>query len=97
MTRPRPIAEIVSTGRYLPDRVLTNADWVKMVDTTDQWIQERTGIRERRLASPCTSVCDMGTAAAQQALERAGVNREGRGPPARVHRHSGPAPAIHRL
>ena len=44
-----------------------------MVDTTDQWIQERTGIRERRLASPCTSVCDMGTAAAQQALERAGV------------------------
>ena len=73
MTRPRPIAEIVSTGRYLPDRVLTNADWVKMVDTTDQWIQERTGIRERRLASPCTSVCDMGTAAAQQALERAGV------------------------
>ncbi len=73
MTRPRPIAEIVSTGRYLPDRVLTNADWVKMVDTTDQWIRERTGIRERRLASPCTSVCDMGTAAAQQALERAGV------------------------
>ena len=74
MIRSRPITEVASTGRYLPDRVLTNADWARMVDTDDKWIVERTGIRERRIASPCTSVCDMGTSAAEQALERAGVS-----------------------
>jgi len=70
----RPISEVASTGRFLPDRVLTNEDWTRMVDTTEQWIVERTGIHERRVASPCTSVCDMGVAAAEQALERAGVS-----------------------
>lgn len=70
----RPVSEIVSTGRFLPDRVLTNEDWTRMVDTTDQWIVERTGIHERRVAGPGTSVCDMGVAAAEQALERAAVS-----------------------
>ncbi len=74
MTRSRPIAEIAGTGRFLPDRVLTNEDWARMVDTSDRWIVERTGIRERRVADSRTSVCDMGAAAAEQALERAGVS-----------------------
>ena len=42
---PKPIVEIVSTGRYLPDRILTNQDLERMVETSDEWIRERTGIR----------------------------------------------------
>ncbi len=76
MSPSRPIGEIAGTGRFLPDRVLSNEDWAEMVDTTDEWIVERTGIRERRVADSDTSVCDMGVAAAEQALERAGVRAE---------------------
>jgi 3-oxoacyl-[acyl-carrier-protein] synthase III len=68
-----PIVEIVATGRYLPERVLTNADLEKMVDTTDQWIFERTGIRERRIADAQTGAAEMGAAASRIAMERAGV------------------------
>ncbi|MGH7502958.1 MAG: beta-ketoacyl-ACP synthase III [Longimicrobiales bacterium] len=68
-----PIVEIVSTGRYAPERIMTNADLEKLVDTSDEWIRERTGIRERRIA-PCTeSASDMGAAAARVAMERAHV------------------------
>jgi 3-oxoacyl-[acyl-carrier-protein] synthase-3 len=67
------IVEIVSTGRYLPDRVLTNADLVKMVDTTDEWITERTGIRERRIAPADMGAAEMGARAARIAMERARV------------------------
>ena len=73
MKSPKPLVEIVATGRYLPDRVLTNADLEKMVDTTDEWILERTGIRERRIAPADMGAADMGAAAALVAMERAGV------------------------
>jgi 3-oxoacyl-[acyl-carrier-protein] synthase-3 len=73
MRSPSPIVEIVSTGRYAPERVMTNADLAKLVETSDDWIRERTGIRERHIA-PCTeSASDMGAAAARIAMERAGV------------------------
>ncbi|HEX6134207.1 MAG TPA: beta-ketoacyl-ACP synthase III [Longimicrobiales bacterium] len=65
--------EIVSTGRYLPDRVLTNADLEKMVDTTDEWITERTGIRERRIADADMGAAEMGARASRIAMERANV------------------------
>ncbi len=73
MKTPRPKVEIVSTGRYLPERVLTNADLERMVDTTDEWIRERTGIRERRIADDATGAAEMGAGAARIAMERAGV------------------------
>jgi 3-oxoacyl-[acyl-carrier-protein] synthase-3 len=66
-------AAITGWGMYVPQRVLTNADLEKMVDTSDEWIVTRTGIRERRIAGPDELSSTMGTAAAAQALERAGV------------------------
>ena len=74
MKTPTPIVEVVSSGRYLPERVLTNADLEKMVDTSDDWIVERTGIRERRIAAPEEGAADMGAQAARVAMERAGVH-----------------------
>ena len=76
MTATSPFVQIVSTGRYLPDHVMTNHDMESIVETSDEWIVERTGIRERRIASPETTAADMGTAAARIALERAGVTPE---------------------
>jgi len=73
MKRPKPLVEIVATGRSLPERVLTNADLEKMVETSDEWITGRTGIRERRIAGPDETVAEMGAAAARQAMCRAGV------------------------
>lgn len=73
MKQPKPLVEIVSTGRFLPDKVLTNLDLEKMVDTSDQWIRERTGIRERRIAPDDMLAADMGTVAARRAMEKAGV------------------------
>lgn len=70
---PQPLVEIVSTGRYLPERVLTNQDLEKMVDTSDEWIRERTGIRERRIARPDEGAGDMAAEAARRAMEKAGV------------------------
>jgi 3-oxoacyl-[acyl-carrier-protein] synthase-3 len=66
-------SRIVGTGAYVPDRVLTNADLERMVATSDAWILERTGIRERRIAAPGQACSDLGTHAAQQALAAAGV------------------------
>jgi 3-oxoacyl-[acyl-carrier-protein] synthase III len=68
-----PIVEIVATGRYLPDRVLTNAELEQMVETTDAWILERTGIRERRIAPADMGAAEMGARASRIAMERAGV------------------------
>jgi 3-oxoacyl-[acyl-carrier-protein] synthase III len=68
-----PIVEIAATGRYLPDRVLTNAELERLVDTTDEWIRERTGIHERRIADGEEGAADMGAAAARVAMERANV------------------------
>lgn len=64
---------MVSVGAAVPERVLTNADLEKMVDTSDEWITTRTGIRERRIAEPGTGVSDLAVKAARQALERAGL------------------------
>lgn len=73
MKHPQPMVEIVSTGRFLPDRVVTNQDLEKELDTSDEWIRERTGIRERRIAPDDMCAADMGAEAARVAMERAGV------------------------
>jgi 3-oxoacyl-[acyl-carrier-protein] synthase III len=73
MKAPKPLVEIVATGRWLPKKVLTNADLEKMVDTTDEWIFERTGIRERRIAPPEINAAEMGAEAAKIAMCRANV------------------------
>lgn len=67
-------ARILGTGSYLPARVLTNAELERMVDTTDQWIVDRTGIRERHLAADDESASTMGLDAARRALDAAGVD-----------------------
>ncbi len=66
-------SRIVGTGSYLPERVLTNAEIERMVETTDHWIVERTGIRERRIAAPSEATSDLAVVAATRALEAAGV------------------------
>lgn len=69
---PSPIY-IAGTGSYLPERIMTNADLEKIVDTSDEWIVTRTGIRERRIAAEGEATSDLATAAAKKALEQAGV------------------------
>src|SRR5258708_28718814 len=69
----RPIAELVGTGRCTPKRVMTNDEFSKILDTSDQWIRERTGIRERRVAGPDESNACMGKAAAEQVLQETGL------------------------
>jgi 3-oxoacyl-[acyl-carrier-protein] synthase-3 len=69
----RPV-HIVGTGSYLPDRILTNADLAEMVDTTDDWITTRTGIKERRIAPDWMCTSDMGAEAARRALDQAGID-----------------------
>lgn len=71
-----PHARIVSTGRFSPPRVMTNAEIEKLVETSDEWIRTRTGIRERRIADRDTGAADMGAAAARVAMERAGITAE---------------------
>ncbi|QDF75669.1 MULTISPECIES: beta-ketoacyl-ACP synthase III [Shewanella] len=66
--------KILGTGSYLPAQVRSNQDLEKMVDTNDQWIVERTGISERRIAAKDESVSTMGYAAAVKALEMAGID-----------------------
>jgi 3-oxoacyl-[acyl-carrier-protein] synthase-3 len=67
---------ILGTGRAVPESVLSNADLEKMVDTSDQWIVERTGIRERRVAEPGTPLSELAAAAARAALSDAGLGGE---------------------
>ena len=66
-------SRITGTGSALPDRVLTNADLEKIVDTSDEWIQTRTGIRERHVVADGETTGDLAVTAAQRALEAAGV------------------------
>ncbi len=66
-------SRILGTGSYLPERVVTNLDLEKIVDTTDAWIQERTGIRQRHLVSEGESTVDLAEAAARRAIEAAGI------------------------
>jgi 3-oxoacyl-[acyl-carrier-protein] synthase III len=72
---PRPVcrARISSLATYVPPRVLTNADLEKMVDTSDDWIRQRTGIRERHIVDPGMATSDLAVEAARLAIERAGL------------------------
>ncbi|HEV8471849.1 MAG TPA: beta-ketoacyl-ACP synthase III [Methylomirabilota bacterium] len=72
MTRAR----IVGVGAYAPKRILTNADLEKMVDTSDEWIVQRSGIRQRHIADESEATSDLALKAAQQALERAKLRPE---------------------
>lgn len=65
-------ARITGTGSYLPEKVLTNQELEKLVDTTDQWIRERTGIVKRHIAADDQTTCDLAEFAARRALEAAG-------------------------
>ncbi|HOI44941.1 MAG TPA: 3-oxoacyl-ACP synthase, partial [Candidatus Aminicenantes bacterium] len=65
--------KITGTGIYLPEKILTNADLERMVDTTDEWIVTRTGIKERRIARDDQATSDLGIAAAREALKDAGI------------------------
>ena len=67
---------VIGCGGRLPDRVVTNAEMAKMVDTTDDWIVQRTGIRERRFAADGEYTSDLAIAASNAALTSAGVSGE---------------------
>ncbi len=74
--RPLRPVHIVGTGSYVPDRILTNADLEKIVDTTDEWITTRSGIKERRIAPDYICTSDMATEAARRAMDQAGIRAE---------------------
>jgi 3-oxoacyl-[acyl-carrier-protein] synthase III len=67
---------VLGCGSYLPSRVLTNSELSRMVDTSDEWITQRTGIRERHVAADGETTSDMGLAAARAALDAAGVDAQ---------------------
>jgi 3-oxoacyl-[acyl-carrier-protein] synthase-3 len=73
---PRPFAEVASVGVAVPPGVLTNADLTRMLDTSDEWIVERTGIRERHIAGPEQSVAQLSHEASLAALAAAGTDAE---------------------
>jgi 3-oxoacyl-[acyl-carrier-protein] synthase-3 len=66
-------SRILGTGGYLPEKVLTNADLERMIETTAGWIAERTGVEERHIAAPGETTCDLAEHASRQALEAAGL------------------------
>ena len=70
MSYPR----ITGTGAYLPERVVTNLELAASVDTSDEWIRERTGIRQRRIVDEAESTCDLAERAAREALAAAGAD-----------------------
>jgi 3-oxoacyl-[acyl-carrier-protein] synthase-3 len=65
-----------ATGSYLPDRIITNAEMERLVDTSDEWIVQRTGIRERHVAAENQSTSDLAIQAAKRALESSGLSPE---------------------
>ncbi len=69
-------SRILGTGSYLPARAVTNADLEKMVDTTDEWIFTRTGIRQRHIAAENETTCDLAEQAAHRAIEAAGIKND---------------------
>ena len=69
-------ARITGTGSYLPENIMTNADLEKIVDTTDQWIRERTGIERRHIASEGETTVDLAEKAARLAIEAAGIDAQ---------------------
>ncbi len=66
-------AGFLGTGSYLPEKILTNKEMEQIVDTTDEWIVTRTGIKERRVAAPTQTTSDMSVEAAKKALANAGL------------------------
>ena len=74
--KPKRSVSIIGTGSYVPERVLSNSDLEKMVETSDEWILTRTGIRERRIAADNEFTSDMATKAAQKAIEQAAITAE---------------------
>ena len=66
-------SKITGTGSYLPEKVLTNHDLEKMVDTSHEWIVERTGIEKRHIAEKGQTTCDLAEVAARNAIEMAGI------------------------
>ena len=68
--------KISGTGSYLPDKILSNEDLEKIVDTSDEWITTRTGIKERRIASETQSTSDLASEAARDAMRDAGIKSE---------------------
>src|SRR5438477_11991509 len=70
----RRTVSIIGTGSYVPKKVLTNDDLSKIVDTNDEWITTRTGIKERRIAADDEYTSDMGAKAARAAIEQAGIS-----------------------
>ena len=69
-------SRIVGTGRYLPEKIMTNFDLEKIVDTTDEWIRTRTGVERRHVVEPEQTTSDMCCEAAKVAMEDAGVKPE---------------------
>ncbi len=65
-----------SIGAYIPPKIMTNFDFEKIIDTTDEWITKRTGIKERRISEENEASSDLGAKAAQQAIERSGLAKE---------------------
>ena len=65
-------SQVVGCGGYLPERVVTNHELAQRLDTSDEWIRQRTGIGERRIAAPGELTSDLAVCAAQRALQRAG-------------------------
>jgi 3-oxoacyl-[acyl-carrier-protein] synthase-3 len=69
----RIYGKISGWGSYVPERILTNAELEKMVDTSDEWIVQRSGIRERHIAAPDETTSMMSVKAAERAIEKAGI------------------------
>ncbi len=69
-------SRIKGTGSYLPEKVLSNTDLEKMIDTTDQWIRDRTGIERRHIVGEDETTCDLAEMASRRAIEAAGINIE---------------------
>ena len=67
---------IIGLGTYVPENVMTNFDFEKIIDTSDEWIRTRTGIEERRFASADQATSDLGAEASKKALEKAGLSAE---------------------
>lgn len=70
------VSSIIGTGSYMPEKILTNDDLSKIVDTSDEWITTRTGIKERRIAAENQATSDLATKAAERAMDSAGVKPE---------------------
>jgi len=69
-------SKIISTGSYLPEKIMTNSDLEKVVDTSDEWIFQRSGIKQRHIAADDQSTADMAVIAAKNAIEQAGISPE---------------------